>query len=135
MFWLLKVQQHICYAYVCREQNQRYIVKWKTILKSIITIVERGNIDTLTTQIYDRSLSSLGIGTSIKGGGIKRVLLIQASPISKMIRKYKVMMGGSVVVVIVWYLGLQLPVHSVPITTNVVSSNPTQARCTRYIMW
>ena len=26
-------------------------------------------------------------------------------------------------VVIVWYLGLQLPVQSVPITTNVVSSN------------
>jgi hypothetical protein len=26
----------------------------------------------------------------------------------------------------------QLPVQSVPITTNVVSSNPAQARCTRY---
>jgi len=31
---------------------------------------------------------------------------------------------------------LQLPMQSVPITTNFVSSNPTQARCTRYnIMW
>jgi hypothetical protein len=29
-----------------------------------------------------------------------------------------------VVVVIVWYLDLQLPMQSVPITTNVVSSNP-----------
>ena len=28
------------------------------------------------------------------------------------------------VVMIVWYFDLQLPVHSVPITTNVVSSNP-----------
>jgi hypothetical protein len=28
------------------------------------------------------------------------------------------------VVVIVWYLDLQLPMQSVPITTNVVSSNP-----------
>jgi hypothetical protein len=36
------------------------------------------------------------------------------------------------VVVIVWYLDLQLPVQSVPITTNVVSSNPAQAKCTRY---
>ena len=30
----------------------------------------------------------------------------------------------AVVVVIVWYLDIQLPVQSVPITTNVVSSNP-----------
>jgi hypothetical protein len=27
---------------------------------------------------------------------------------------------------------LQLPIQSVYITTNVVNSNPTQARCTRY---
>ena len=31
---------------------------------------------------------------------------------------------GAVVVVIAWYLDLQLPVQSVHITTNVVSSNP-----------
>jgi len=31
---------------------------------------------------------------------------------------------GVVVVVFVWYLDLQLPVQSVPITTEVVSSNP-----------
>ena len=31
---------------------------------------------------------------------------------------------GAVVVVITWYLDLQLPVQSKPITTNVVSSNP-----------
>ena len=31
---------------------------------------------------------------------------------------------GVVVVVIVWWLDLQLPVQSVPITTKVVSSNP-----------
>jgi hypothetical protein len=30
---------------------------------------------------------------------------------------------GAIVVVIVWYLDLQLPVQSVPITTKVVSSN------------
>jgi hypothetical protein len=28
------------------------------------------------------------------------------------------------VIVIVWYLDLQLPMQSVPITTKVVSSNP-----------
>ena len=27
---------------------------------------------------------------------------------------------------------VKLPVQSVPITTNVVSMNPAQARCTRY---
>jgi len=31
--------------------------------------------------------------------------------------------SGVVVVMIVWYLDLQLPVQSVPINTNVVSSN------------
>jgi hypothetical protein len=34
---------------------------------------------------------------------------------------------GTIVVVIVWWLDLQLPMQSVPITTNVVSSNSTQA--------
>ena len=34
---------------------------------------------------------------------------------------------GAVVVVIIWYLDLQLPMQSVLITSNVVSSNPTQA--------
>ena len=42
----------------------------------------------------------------------------------------------TVVVVIVCYLDLQLPVQSVPITTNVASSNSCQLRCTWYnIMW
>jgi hypothetical protein len=33
-------------------------------------------------------------------------------------------------VVILWKLDLQLPVQSVPITTQVVSLNPAQVRCT-----
>jgi len=38
--------------------------------------------------------------------------------------------------VVVWYLGLELHLQSMPISTNVVSSNYAQARCTRYnIMW
>ena len=36
------------------------------------------------------------------------------------------------VVMIIWQLDLQLPVQLVPITTSIVSSNPTQARCTGY---
>ena len=36
--------------------------------------------------------------------------------------------GGAVV--IVWWLDLQLPVQSVPITNEVVSSNPAHVRCT-----
>ena len=38
--------------------------------------------------------------------------------------------AGSVIVVIVWYLDLQLPMQSVSFTTNFVSSNPVQTRCT-----
>jgi len=41
-----------------------------TIQKSNIKIVERGKIDTLNTQIHDRSVSWLGTGTSIKVAGI-----------------------------------------------------------------
>jgi hypothetical protein len=37
-----------------------------TVPKSNIKIVERGKIDTHNTKIYDRSLSVLGTGTSIK---------------------------------------------------------------------
>ena len=36
------------------------------------------------------------------------------------------------VVVMVWQLDDLLPMQLVPITTNVVSSNAAQARCTRY---
>ena len=43
---------------------------------------------------------------------------------------------GTVVMVIVWWLDLQLHKQSIPITTYVVISNPAQARCTLYnIMW
>jgi hypothetical protein len=40
--------------------------------------------------------------------------------------------GGTVVVVIVWQLNLQPSMQSVPITANIESSNPAQARCIRY---
>jgi len=45
--------------------------------------VHRGKNDTPYTQIHDRSLSWLGIGSSIKGGGVKLVLWIQTIPPSE----------------------------------------------------
>jgi len=42
--------------------------------KSNIKVVERGKIDTPSTKIFDRTLSLLGTGTSIKSGGVKLVL-------------------------------------------------------------
>ena len=36
--------------------------------------IEIGNIDTLNTQIHDRSISCLGTVTTIKRGGVKIVL-------------------------------------------------------------
>ena len=43
---------------------------------------------------------------------------------------------GASVIVIVWWLDLQLHMQAVRIITNVVSWNPAQARYTRYnIMW
>ena len=41
--------------------------------------------------------------------------------------KHVISLKMSVMVVIVWQLDLHLPMQSVPITTKVVSSNPTQA--------
>ena len=41
--------------------------------------------------------------------------------------KHVISLEMSVMVVIVWQLDLHLPMQSVPITTKVVSSNPTQA--------
>ena len=48
--------------------------------------------------------------------------------------KYSEMTRGAVVVVIVWLLDLQLPMQSVSITTDVVSSNLDQGEMYN-IMW
>jgi hypothetical protein len=43
---------------------------------------------------------------------------------------------GAIMAVIIWFIGFIAIMQSVPITTNVVSSNPAQTRCTWYnIMW
>jgi hypothetical protein len=41
---------------------------------------------------------------------------------------------GAIVVMIAWYLDLQLPMQSVPITTDIVSSNLDQGEVYN-IMW
>ena len=46
-------------------------------------IADREKLDTLSTQIYDRSFSWLGAGTSIKRSGAKIVSWTQTSPLSE----------------------------------------------------
>jgi len=46
-------------------------------------IVERGKIDSPNTNVHDCLLSWIDAGTSMKSGGMKLVLWIQASPPSK----------------------------------------------------
>ena len=46
-------------------------------------------IDTLNTQIYDRSLSWLGKVTSIKSGRVKLILWTKISCLSEMMGSYK----------------------------------------------
>jgi hypothetical protein len=60
-----------------------------TIPKSNIKIVERGKIDATNTQVHERSLSLIGTGISIKGGGVKLISWTQISPLSEMMRSCK----------------------------------------------
>ena len=41
---------------------------------------------------------------------------------------------GAVVVVIIWWLVIQLPMHSVPITAEIVISNPAHGEVYRYYL-
>jgi hypothetical protein len=43
----------------------------ETILKSNVKIIERGKIDTPSTQVHDRLLNWCGKGASIKSGMVK----------------------------------------------------------------
>jgi hypothetical protein len=43
---------------------------------------------------------------------------------NNVVRKANHIQQGVVVIVIIWWLDLQLPVQSVPITAKIVSSNP-----------
>jgi len=55
-------------AIIC---NSRKKTPVRTVQKSNRKILERGKIDTLKTQIHDRSLSYLGTGTSIRSSEVK----------------------------------------------------------------
>jgi len=61
----------------------------RTIPKSTIKIVELDKSDTPNTQIHDRSLSWIGIGISIKCGGVKLILWAQICPLSEIMRSCK----------------------------------------------
>ena len=60
--------------FIFASQQNKWITKWKTknttlsehFQNVIEQIVERGKLDTSSTQIYDHLLSCLGIGTSMK---------------------------------------------------------------------
>ena len=69
-------------------KNKKYQTV-ETILKLNIKIVERGKIDTPSTQIHDPSLSWLGTGTLIKSGRVKLVLQAQTSLFSEMMQLCK----------------------------------------------
>jgi hypothetical protein len=53
-----------------------------TIPKYNRKFTERSKIDTLNTQILDRSHSDLGTGTSMKSGGVKLALCAHTSVVS-----------------------------------------------------
>jgi hypothetical protein len=54
-----------------------------TVLKLSVQIVKRAKIDTMNTQIHNRSLFLLGTGTSLKNGGLTLHQQIVMLPISK----------------------------------------------------
>jgi len=56
-------------AIICNSRKKIHAVR--TVKKSNRKILERGKIDTLKTQIHDRSLSYLGTGTSIRSSEVK----------------------------------------------------------------
>jgi hypothetical protein len=69
-------------------QKQKYYTLG-THPKSSRKIEERDEINTLNTQIHDRSFSCLGTGISIKIGEVKLILWAYTSPFSIMMRSRK----------------------------------------------
>ena len=63
---------------------------------------------------------------------LRTTLVLEICNAVRVLYMYPPHIFGAVVVVMIWYLDLQIPIQSVPIITNVVSSNFTQARCIRY---
>jgi hypothetical protein len=58
----------------------------RKFISSKIKIVERGKIDTPSTQIHDRSFLWYGTGISINSGGVKSALRAQVSALHEMMR-------------------------------------------------
>jgi hypothetical protein len=116
----------------------------KCTIYTISNQKKTGKIDTSNIYINNRSLSWLGTGTSINSGRIKLVLWTQALPLSELVWSFKCFLHVSKIPIVTknWMSSVVLKNtdseswKSVPITTNVVSLNPTQTECTHYnIMW
>jgi hypothetical protein len=85
---------------VLKYHTVRTVLKYhtvRTVLKSNTTITERGKIN--NTHIHDRSLSWLGIDTSIKSGVVKLVLWAQISP-----SKWAILNDSYIIGVFAWLL-------------------------------
>ena len=78
----------------------------------------------MNSQIRQRSFWFLTL--------LRTTLVLEICNAVKVLYMYPPNIFGAVVVVIIWYLDLQIPMQSMPITTNVVSSNSAEKRCTRY---
>ena len=78
----------------------------------------------INSQIRQRSFCFLTL--------LRTTLVLEICNAVKVLYMYPPNIFVAVVVVIIWYLDLQIPMQSMPITTNVVSSNFAQARCIRY---
>jgi hypothetical protein len=72
-----------------------FLIKWNTKNTTmseqnpIKKTIERDKIDTLNTQMHDRSHSWLCTDTSIKSGGDELGLWVKGFPLTEMMRSYK----------------------------------------------
>jgi hypothetical protein len=82
----LRLYNRICFIVFHVNKRFKYIINTtlsEQTQDQISKFVEWGKIDTPNTQIYGRSLSWLGTGTSVKSGGVKLVLWTQKTRICR----------------------------------------------------
>ena len=72
-------KQYLAGANIKNKEKSKNYHTVGTFPKSNRKIVEKGKINTLSTQINDHSLSWLSTGTSIKSGEVKKSLMEPSS--------------------------------------------------------
>ena len=79
-------------------------------------------------KMYFQYLSNVDESPATQGGkeNYWRKLTLDGTYLK--VQKYFFGIWGAIMVMIVWYLDLQLPMKSVPITTNVMSLNPVHSK-------